>query len=85
MKSAHGGGRDRTPDGSPNRFLDRHCQELVAEEMARPARRVPSLADEHLGIVEALLRQVVDRLLPARRRADARPEALVALFDLEGS
>jgi hypothetical protein len=44
---------------------------------------VPALADDHLGLVEASLQQIINRLLPARRRADASPEAVAALFDLE--
>ncbi|GAA4630540.1 hypothetical protein GCM10023196_056290 [Actinoallomurus vinaceus] len=70
---------------TPGRLLDRHCQELVADELTRLARRVPSLAEEHLGVVETSLRQIIDRLLPVRRRAEARPETLTALFDLEAS
>ncbi|MCO6009033.1 hypothetical protein NE236_29075 [Actinoallomurus purpureus] len=69
----------------PSRLLDRHCQELVADELTRLARRVPSLAEDHLGVVETSLRQIIDRLLPVRRRAEARPETLAALFDLEAS
>ena len=53
-------------------------------ELARLSRRAPALADDHLGAVEASLHQIIDRLLPARVRASARPEALAALFDLEG-
>lgn len=68
---------------SPSRLLDSRCQETIAEEVARLARRVPLLTADHLGVVEASLRQIVDRLLPAWRRADASPEALLALFDLE--
>ncbi|MFL6054319.1 MAG: hypothetical protein ACJ72W_15565 [Actinoallomurus sp.] len=71
--------------GAPVRLLDRHCQELVADELTRLARRVPSLAEDHLGAVETSLRQIIDRLLPVRRRAEARPETLAALFDLEAS
>jgi hypothetical protein len=70
---------------APTRLLDRHCQELVADELTRLARRVPSLAEDHLGVVETSLRQIIDRLLPVRRRAEARPETLAALFDLEAS
>jgi hypothetical protein len=69
----------------PSHLLDHRCRELVADELARLARRAPSLADDHLGVVETSLRQIIDRLLPARVLARARPEALVALFDLEGS
>jgi hypothetical protein len=70
---------------APDRLLDRHCQELVADELTRLARRVPTLAEDHLGVVEASLRQIIDRLLPVRRRAEAPPETLAALFDLEAS
>lgn len=70
---------------SPSHLLDRRLEELVAAELARLARRAPALADDHLGLVEASLQQIINRLLPARVRASARPEALAALFDLEGS
>ena len=70
---------------SPSRLLDRRLEELVAAELARLARRAPALADDHLCLVEASLQQIINRLLPARIRASARPEALAALFDLEGS
>ncbi|MEV5707314.1 hypothetical protein [Actinoallomurus sp. NPDC052274] len=70
---------------APARLLDRHCQELVEDELTRLARRVPSLAEDHLGAVETALRQIIDRLLPVRRRAEARPETVAALFDLEAS
>jgi hypothetical protein len=65
-------------------LLDRYLEEIVATELARLARRAPALADDHLCVVEASLRHVVNRLLPARVRASTRPEALAALFDLEG-
>lgn len=68
---------------SPSRLLDDHCQEIIAGEVARLARRVPSLADDHLGVVETSLRRIVDRIMPVRRRAEAAPETLLALFDLE--
>jgi hypothetical protein len=69
----------------PSRLLDHHLDQLVAGELARLARRAPALADDHLGMVEASLHDVINRLLPARVRASARPEAVAALFDLEGS
>lgn len=69
----------------PSRLLDHRLEELVAAELARLARRVPALATDHLGVVEASLNDVINRLLPFRVRANARPEALAALFDLEGS
>jgi hypothetical protein len=70
---------------SPSRLLDHRLEELVAAELARLARRVPVLADDHLGLVEASLQQIINRLLPAWGRASAPPEALAALFDLEAS
>jgi hypothetical protein len=70
---------------SPSRLLDHRLEELVATELARLARRAPVLADDHLGLIEASLQQIINRLLPARGRAGARPEALAALFDLEES
>lgn len=69
----------------PSRLLEHHCQEIIAAEVARLARRAPALADGHLGTVEASLRRIVDRLLPARTYADAHPAAVLALFDLEES
>jgi hypothetical protein len=70
---------------SPGHLLERRLQELVTSELARLVRRVPALADDHIGVVEASLEQIIDRLLPARGRATARPEAVAALFDLETS
>ncbi|MGI5233573.1 hypothetical protein [Actinoallomurus sp. CA-142502] len=68
---------------SPSRLLDHRLEDLVATELARLARRAPALADDHLGLVEASLQQIINRLLPARGRASASPEAVAALFDLE--
>ena len=68
---------------SPTRLLDHRLEELVAAELARLARRAPALADDHLGLVEASLQQIIDRLLPARGRVSASPEAVAALFGLE--
>jgi hypothetical protein len=68
---------------SPGRLLDHRLEELVAAELARLARRLPALADDHLGLVEASLQQIINRLLPARGRVSAPPEAVAALFDLE--
>ncbi len=70
---------------SPDLLLDHHLDELVTAELARLSRRVPVLGDDHLGLVEASLRNVINRLLPARVRTGVRPEALAALFDLEES
>lgn len=66
----------------PASQLDHRWHEFVSEELARLARRAPSLGDDHLRLVEMSLHQIIDRLLPAR--AAARPETLIALFDLEG-
>ncbi|WP_345457376.1 hypothetical protein [Actinoallomurus oryzae] len=68
---------------SPTRLLDHRLEELIATELARLARRAPALADDHLGLVEASLQQIINRLLPARGRASASPEAVAALFNLE--
>ena len=68
---------------SPSRLLDHRLEQLVAAELARLARRAPALADDHLSLVEASLQQIINRLLPARGRASAPPEAVAALFDLE--
>jgi hypothetical protein len=68
---------------SPTRLLDHRLEELVAAELARLARRAPALADDHLGLVEASLHQIIDRLLSPRGRVSASPEAVAALFDLE--
>lgn len=72
------------PTMAPSRrLLEHRCQEIIAAEVARLARRAPALTENHLGVVEASLRQIVDRLLPARTYADAHPAAVIALFDLE--
>jgi hypothetical protein len=64
-------------------LLDHRLEQLVTAELARLARRAPALADDHLSLVEASLQQIINRLLPARGRASAPPEAVAALFDLE--
>jgi hypothetical protein len=68
---------------SPSGLLDHRLEELVAAELARLARRAPALADDHLGLIEASLQRIINRLLPARGRESASPEAVAALFDLE--
>jgi hypothetical protein len=68
---------------SADRLLDHRLEELVAAELGRLARRAPVLADDHLSLVAASLQQIINRLLPARGRASASPEAVAALFDLE--
>lgn len=72
----------RTRVVSPSRLLDDRLDKLIAAELDRLARRAPTLGDDHLGVVEASLKNVIDRLLPARVRDSARPEDLTALFDL---
>lgn len=73
----------RPAPASPARLLDDRCRALVTEELDRLVRRVPSLADDQLDAVETSLRKIINRLLPARRRAGARPEVIGALFGLE--
>ena len=58
---------------SPSRLLDHRLEELVAAELDRLSRRAPALADDHLGLVEASLQRIINRLLPARGRATVRP------------
>lgn len=70
---------------SPCHLLEHRLQGLVSAELTRLARRVPALADDHLGVVEASLEQIINRLLPAPGRMTMRPETLAALFDLEAS
>jgi hypothetical protein len=67
----------------PGVLLDRRCQEIFAEELARLAHRSPSLGDDHLRTVEAALQRIVDGLLLNRARATERTDELIALFDLE--
>lgn len=67
----------------PSHQLEHRVEELVATELARLARRAPVLADDHLRLVQASLQDIIDRLLPARGRATASPQAVAALFDLE--
>lgn len=57
------------------------CEDLVATEMARLARRVPALCSRHLGQVEAALGKVMDDLVLSRARA-VREDDLTVLFDL---
>jgi hypothetical protein len=68
---------------SADHLLEHRLEQLVAAELARLAGRAPGLADDHLELVEASLRRIIDRLLPAGRRDRAHPEAVAALFDLE--
>jgi glutamyl-tRNA reductase len=72
-----------TASPEATRLLNARLEELVAAELARLSRRLPALADDHLGLIEASLQQIINRLLPARGRVSAPPEAVAALFDLE--
>ena len=62
-------------------LLERRYEGLVAAEIARLARRVPALREEHLGHVAATLDRVIDRLVMSRART-AGADELAALFDL---
>ena len=62
-------------------LLQHRCKDLVAAQMARLARRVPALREEHLGHVEAALGRVLDQLLLSRART-LSGEQLALLFDL---
>jgi hypothetical protein len=62
-------------------LLQHRCEELVAAEMARLARRVPALREEHLGHVEATLGRVIDQLVLSRIRT-LSGDQLAVLFDL---
>jgi hypothetical protein len=55
---------------------------VISGELARLARRSPTLGDRELELVSTSLRQVVERLLldPARERPS---DHLATLFDLE--
>ncbi len=62
-------------------LLRRRCEELLAAELDRLARRVPALPPAHLSDVEWGLRQIIDRLVLARAPA-VRGDQLAVLFDL---
>jgi hypothetical protein len=62
-------------------LLQHRCEELAAAEMARLARRVPALHEEHLGHVEATLGRVIDQLVLSRIRT-LSGDQLAVLFDL---
>jgi hypothetical protein len=62
--------------------LRRRCEAYIAGELARVARRSPSLGDYELRLVSTSIRRVVERLLLERVRG--RPsDHLIVLFDLE--
>jgi hypothetical protein len=62
-------------------LLRRRCEDLLAAEMERLARRVPALPPECLGDVESGLRRIIDRLVLSRARA-VRGDQLAVLFGL---
>ncbi|HEU5156686.1 MAG TPA: hypothetical protein VFU43_06780 [Streptosporangiaceae bacterium] len=62
--------------------LRRRCDVVISGELARLARRSPTLGDRELEVVSASIHRVVERLLLERLRE--RPsDHLAALFDLE--
>lgn len=62
-------------------LLRYRCEDLVAAEMRRLARRVPGLPPADLRHVAAALGRVVDELVLSRARA-VPGDRLVALFGL---
>jgi hypothetical protein len=62
-------------------LLQHRCEDLVAAEMARLARRVPALREEHLAHVEATLGWIIDQLVLSRART-LSGDQLALLFDL---
>ena len=66
----------------PETLLQRRCENLVAAEIARLSRRVPTLHEEHLRHVESALSQVIDRLMLSRASTISGDD-LTVLFDLE--
>ena len=71
-----------TPRTSAVDALCRRCDVVISGELARLARRSPTLGDRELELVSTSLRRVVERLLLDRARE--RPsDHLATLFDLE--
>ncbi len=64
--------------------LARRCEDLVAAEVARLARRAPALHGDQLAEVAAALRRVAGQLVLARTNAISDAE-LAVLFDLAGA
>lgn len=62
-------------------LLQRRCEGLVAAEMARLARRVPTLCATHYGEVQVALGRVIDQLVLSQVHA-ACDDQLASLFDL---
>lgn len=73
------------PDPAPAvAALRRRCELVIAGELARLARRSPTLGTTELDVVSTAIRRVVDSLLLARLTGMRRsPDQLVALFDLD--
>ena len=65
-------------------FLQRRCDDLVAAETARLSRRLPALPGQQLGLVQAALTRVAERLVLSRA-SDVSGEELKVLFDLAGA
>jgi hypothetical protein len=64
--------------------LRQRCEAYIAGELARLARRSPTLGERELELVSTSIRRVLDRLLLENVRGRSA-DHLVALFDLEGS
>jgi len=63
--------------------LRHRCEELMAAEMARLARRAPALHAAHLREVQAAFGRIIEELVLSR--ADAvHADQLALLFDLPG-
>jgi hypothetical protein len=62
--------------------LRRRCEVVITGELARLARRSPTLGAGELEMVSTSIRRVVERLLLERVRGRS-PDHLVALFGLE--
>jgi len=71
-----------TPVFSAADALRQRCDVVISGELARLARRSPTLGDSELELVSTSIQRVVERLLLERVRG--RPsDHLVVLFDLE--
>jgi len=70
------------PQPSAVDALCQRCNVVISGELARLARRSPTLGDRELELVSTSIRRVVERLLLDRARE--RPSDILAtLFDLE--
>ncbi len=61
--------------------LQRRCEDLVAAEIGRLARRAPALRTAHLGEIQVALGRVIEELLLSRA-GTVRDDQLAVLFDL---